>query len=188
MWRFFSVAPEQQALVDRVRSSPMWSGLLSEPRWVAWYPKPRPNGGFDKAPIGATNDPSSWATFDEVCARLRGGQGLGYALYGSDLHGWDLDYVRSVKTGLVCNEAQLLLSRFGSYAEYSVSGSGIHVLTRGEVRGKSLDEPHLQYWNLLAKDNDRLALRDEVGEGWPEVALVLGAPLLSQDAEGLAWT
>jgi len=48
---------------------------------------------------------------------------------------------------LVCNEAQLLLSRFGSYAEYSVSGSGIHVLTRGEVRGKSLDEPHLQYWN-----------------------------------------
>src|SRR6476660_6298041 len=41
----------------------------------------------------------------------------------------------------------VLLSRLPSWAEYSVSGQGIHILFKGNVRGKQLGETCLQYWN-----------------------------------------
>ena len=39
------------------------------------------------------------------------------------------------------------LSRFGSFAEVSISGKGLHVITKGSVRGKQLTTTMLQYWN-----------------------------------------
>src|SRR5579864_8047265 len=41
----------------------------------------------------------------------------------------------------------LLLSRLPSWAELSVSGQGLHVFFKGNVRGKQLGETCLQYWN-----------------------------------------
>jgi putative DNA primase/helicase len=120
--------------------------LRREKRWCAWFQGDRkPDGHFAKIPRGSHSEPDTWSTFADV--QLQPGDGYGYNFRGGDLHPWDLDHVRNPITGAICAEAMLLLSRFKSFAEYSVSGCGIHVLTRGEVRGHQLSEQCLQYWN-----------------------------------------
>ena len=139
---------EQQQLAERIRNS-AWKEFLLEPRWCAWFHGDRkPDGdGFAKVPIGSHNDPATWSTFDELCAKLKPGQGFGYNFLHGELHPLDLDHVRNPNTGQLCNEAMLLLSRLQTYTEISISGRGLHVLFKGKVRGHELKETFLQYWN-----------------------------------------
>ena len=122
--------------------------MLSEKRFVRFFLKAKPEGGTAKIPLGNHSDPNTWSTFDECVKQLENAdQGIGYCFLGGDIHGLDIDHCRNPRNGQLCNEAMLLLSRIPSWAEYSVSGAGIHVLFKGQVRGKQLTETCLQFWN-----------------------------------------
>lgn len=122
--------------------------MLSEKRFVRFFLKPKGNGLTAKIPLGNHSDPATWDTFENCIAKIENdAQGIGYNFLGGELHPFDLDHCRNPRTGAICNEAMVLLSRLPSWAEYSVSGTGIHVIFRGNVRGKELVETCTQYWN-----------------------------------------
>ncbi|MHB8218168.1 MAG: AAA family ATPase [Candidatus Sulfotelmatobacter sp.] len=131
------------------------SEMLAAKRWMRFFVKNKPDGkGTAKIPLGGSGgegnhaDSSTWSTFDEAVAAIENDQqGLGYAFFEGEIQGLDIDHCRNAKTGQICNEAMMLLSRLPSWAEYSVSGQGIHVLFKGNVRGKQLGEQCLQFWN-----------------------------------------
>jgi len=140
--------------------------MLAAKRWMRFFLKPKPEGGTAKIPLGNHADESTWSTFDECVAAREHGQGLGYAFYGSDIQALDIDHCRNPKTGQICNEAMLLLSRLPSWAEYSVSGQGIHVFFKGNVRGKQLIETCIQYWNPKNSPRFFALTCDMVGEAF----------------------
>jgi P4 family phage/plasmid primase-like protien len=123
--------------------------MLLEKRFVRYFLQAKPEGGIGKIPLASHSDPSTWSTFDEAVAALEPGkeQGIGYCFLGGDIYAADIDHCRNPRTGQLCNEVMLLLSRLQSWAEYSVSGQGIHVFFKGNVRGKQLTETCLQFWN-----------------------------------------
>ena len=124
------------------------SEMLVAKRWMRFFLEPKPDGGTAKIPLGDHGKPETWDTFDNCVAALENDQqGLGYAFFGDEIYGLDIDHCRNPKTGQLCNEAMVLMSRMQSWAEYSVSGQGIHVLFKGTVRGKQLSETCLQFWN-----------------------------------------
>jgi hypothetical protein len=122
--------------------------MLAAKRWMRYFLKPKPEGGTSKIPIGSHSDESTWDSFDGCVAALENDQqGLGYALTGGDIHCVDVDHCRNPKTRIITNEAMLLLSRLRSWSEYSVSGQGMHVFFKGNVRGHQLTEQCLQFWH-----------------------------------------
>ena len=128
--------------------------MMAECRWVRFFLKNKEGGGTAKIPLGARlgergdhADESTWGTFNECVKNLENDQqGIGYVLTGGDIHCLDIDHCCK-KDGIPCNEAMFLLSRLGSWSEYSVSGQGIHVFFKGNVRGKQLSETCLQFWH-----------------------------------------
>lgn len=164
------VTPEQATLIDKIRKS-AWKDYLQEPRWCAWFQgKPKPDGdGFAKVPMGSHSDPQTWCTFDELCAKLTPGQGIGYNFLEGDLHPLDIDHVRNPKTGMICPEAMLLLSRLQSFSEVSISGRGLHVVFKGQVRGHQLGETCVQYWNPAKAPRFFTVTGDVVGEAFSTI-------------------
>jgi hypothetical protein len=144
--------------------------MLLEKRWVRYFLKPKSEGGTAKIPLGNHSDPNTWSTFDECVAKIENDQqGIGYNFLGGSIHGLDIDHCRNPRTGVLCNEAMLLLSRLPSWAEFSVSGQGIHVLFTGHVRGKLLTETCLQYWNPKNSPRFFTITCDMVGEAFKEL-------------------
>lgn len=123
--------------------------MLQEKRWVRYFLKPKAEGGTAKIPLGNHSDPATWSTFDDAVKAIEPGkeQGIGYCFFGGEIHALDIDHCRNPETGIICNEAMMLLSRIPSWAEYSVSGQGMHVFFKGTARGKELRTQCLQYWN-----------------------------------------
>ncbi len=140
--------------------------MLAQKRWVRYFLKPKPEGGSAKIPLGNHSDSSTWETFNMCAAMRENGQGIGYCFLGGDIQALDIDHCRNPKTGMVCDEAQRLLSRLPSWAEYSVSGQGIHLLFKGNVRGKQLGETHLQFWNSKNSPRFFALTCDLVGEAF----------------------
>lgn len=164
------VTLEQATLIEKIRKS-AWKDYLKEPRWCAWFQgDPKPDGdGFAKVPLGSHSDPKSWCTFDELCARLKPGQGIGYNFLGGDLHPLDLDHVRNPQTEMICPEAMVLLSRLQTFSEVSISGRGLHVIFKGNVRGKQLGETCVQYWNPKNSPRFFTITGDVVGEAFSTI-------------------
>jgi len=142
------------------------SEMLKEPRFVRYFLKSKPEGGTAKIPLGNHSDPATWSTFDDAVKQLEKGQGIGYCFLDGEIHGLDIDHCRNPKTGQLCAEAMVLLSRLSSWAEYSVSGQGIHVFFKGNVRGKQLGETCLQYWNPKNSPRFFALTCDMVGEAF----------------------
>jgi putative DNA primase/helicase len=102
-------------------------------RWVIWKPELR-HGKLTKRPIGAkVNAPHTWRSFDEArAAALATGANVGVGVVlGNGIIGIDFDHcvIDDVPHVVVSNT----VGRLGSYAEKSPSGSGVHVLIRGEI-------------------------------------------------------
>lgn len=103
-------------------------GLAARPIWVAWNDE----GGrkVPKSPHGGSarsNDPATWGTYDQAAetAAKCGYSGVGIML-GDGLGGVDLD--GAVKDGEIEPWALEIIEEFGSYAEISPSGTGVHIL------------------------------------------------------------
>lgn len=131
-------------------------------------------GGYDKPPVnpftmrnGSSTDATGWATFDECNARIgkianvkyKGGKiieqavfGVGLVLDAAGLVGVDLDHVidrDATGKATARDEAKKIIRHIRTYAEVSVSGTGIHLLAKGRKPGadvcKVLNEDGSEY-------------------------------------------
>jgi putative DNA primase/helicase len=122
-------------------------------QWVLWkaVPKVKQDGTteFTKEPRqshhrdrkASSTDASTWSTFEQTMSAFNVAQvfhdaegpavhGIGFVL-GGGFAGIDIDNAISGK--LVTDEANELIEKFSSYSEKSPSGTGIHIIVKGDV-------------------------------------------------------
>lgn len=116
--------------------------LRDRPQWVCWASRRR-DGKQTKVPLNpdtggfaSTADPATWGSFD---AALMGAtrpnvDGIGFVFTDEDPYvGVDLDDCRDPATGQLSDVAVEIVMRLQSYTEISPSGTGLHVIARGEL-------------------------------------------------------
>lgn len=116
--------------------------LRHHEQWVCWASRER-NGKRTKIPIdpstgafASTADPDTWSTFDGALSHLRSPDvtGIGFVFTSDDPYvGVDLDDCRDAETGKLTDDVVSIVKRLGSYTEISPSGTGLHILVRGEL-------------------------------------------------------
>ncbi len=121
--------------------------LTERPQWVCWRLELR-DGKTTKVPYtpgtlrrASTTDLMSWRTFSEALAAYEAGEppydGIGFCFCSADpFTGIDLDHCRDPETGAVEEWAQkIIVSVQEGYVEASPSGTGVHIIVEGVVRG-----------------------------------------------------
>jgi putative DNA primase/helicase len=138
-------------LTDEKKILRVKAGLIPEemkqaPRWVCWaaVEKVRNDGTrhFTKEPRQArdpsrkasSTNPATWSDFQAAMAAYEAGtaSGIGFVL-GDGWAGVDLDDVLNAEGNGVTREAEEIVGRLDSYTEWSPSGTGAHVIVRGDV-------------------------------------------------------
>jgi putative DNA primase/helicase len=138
------VAPNKQLLLVKVESIP--EELRARPQWVVWKAvgdKP------DKVPYSArtgrrasSTDLLTWSTFQDVLEAYENGDyaGLGFVFSSADPYtGIDLDDCVDAD-GEIALWALEIVRYFDSYTELSATGSGLHIIVRGEVPNRRKGE------------------------------------------------
>lgn len=116
------------------------------PQWVNYRLIEKPDGGYDKPPFdsrtgrgASSTDLMSWVSFERAREAVEGGKydGVGFVLCSADpFVAVDLDNVRNPETGEISERARRIMGRFeDAYVEVSVSGKGVHIVTRGRYKG-----------------------------------------------------
>lgn len=107
-------------------------------QWICWkhevvkdretkVPK-NPKAGYD----ASSTNPETWTSYTEACSQAPSYDGLGFVFTENDgIVGIDLD--DCVEDGEIKPWAITILHDLDSYAEYSPSGEGIHIFTKGEI-------------------------------------------------------
>lgn len=125
--------------MDRYENIP--ADLKGLNQWVCFKLEPNEKKGKpDKIPYSPktgykakANDPGTWADYDTAIKALNAGGYDGIGLeFGSGIFGVDLDHVIA-QDGSIDPAAQDIIETLDSYTEYSPSGSGVHILCRGEI-------------------------------------------------------
>jgi putative DNA primase/helicase len=127
--------------------------LARLPFWVAYREEQR-GDRKTKVPISprtgghaSVTDPDTWADLEKALAAQ--GDGIGFVLNDEDpllepIAGVDLDGCVG-PNGEIAPWARRIIEALNTYAEFSPSGSGIHLFARGSLpadgRKKTLDEP-----------------------------------------------
>jgi hypothetical protein len=116
--------------------------LKQQSRWVCW--KLTKVSGKDKptkvpyAVSGrkaACDDPSTWSTYAECMAVVSRFSGVGCVL-GESIFGVDIDECCDAVTGKFTPESREIVIALDTYAEYSYSGDGCHLLGLGDLDEK----------------------------------------------------
>jgi primase-polymerase (primpol)-like protein len=123
-----------------VRAEGIPKELKVRPQWVVWKAvgeKP------DKMPYSprtgrkaSSTDLITWSTFEEAYSvyEREGCAGVGFVFSSADpFTGIDLDKCVDPRTGEVAAWAMEIVRFFDSYTELSATGTGIHVIVKGEV-------------------------------------------------------
>lgn len=111
-------------------------------QWVCWKSEPR-DGKTTKTPINPktggyamSNNPATWGSFEMAVNMSKNFNGIGFML-GNGIFGIDLDdmdeEIEKYKNGDSENVIAEFIYTLESYAEYSPSGKGIHILCKGEL-------------------------------------------------------
>ena len=129
--------PKKRLLSVKAESIP--KELKARPQWAMWRAvgeKP------DKVPYSArtgrrasSTDLMTWSTFEEALEAYERGEfaGLGFMFSSGDPYtGIDLDNCVD-ENGQIALWALEIVHYFGSYTEFSVTGTGLHIIVRGEV-------------------------------------------------------
>jgi putative DNA primase/helicase len=114
--------------------------LKARPQWVMWKAvgdKP------DKVPYSASDglkasstDLLTWSSFEEALEAYEDGEyaGLGFVFSSGDPYtGVDLDNCVDDQTGEIAPWALEIIRYFDGYTELSASGTGVHIIVRGNV-------------------------------------------------------
>ena len=120
--------------------------LRVRPQWVVWKgvgEKP------DKVPYSArtgrkasSTDLMTWGTFEEALEAYEDGEyaGLGFVFSSADPYtGIDLDNCVN-EDGEIALWALEIVRHFDSYTELSATGSGLHIIVRGDVPNRRKGE------------------------------------------------
>jgi len=87
----------------------------------------------DGSPASST-DAATWSTFDQAAAAADRFDGIGFVFSADDpFVGIDLDACRDAATGIVAPWAQAIVDDLATYVEVSPSGTGLHLIARGEL-------------------------------------------------------
>jgi putative DNA primase/helicase len=137
-------APKKRLLLVKVEDIP--EEIRVRPQWVVWKAvgdKP------DKVPCSArtgrrasSTDLLTWSTFQEALEAYENGgyAGLGFVFSSADPYtGIDLDDCVDAD-GEIALWALEIVRYFDSYTELSATGSGLHIIVRGEVPNRRKDE------------------------------------------------
>jgi len=118
--------------------------LVSCPQWLCWREQER-DGKSTKVPLDPTTgsyasatDPSTWAGFETARTYAETGNvaGIGFVFTDDDpFVGVDLDDCRVPETETTLDWAGDIIDTLDSYTEVSPSGTGYHVIIRGELPG-----------------------------------------------------
>lgn len=124
----------------RFQLSSIPTPLRSRPQWVVWkYGQLKPNGKRAKIPFDAqtgmaasTTDPATWSGFEQAATVYKAGGyiGVGYVLKEDDPFTF-IDLDNCIRNGELAPDAMATITRFASYTERSVSGSGVHIVVEG---------------------------------------------------------
>jgi len=117
-------------------------GVREREQWVCWREEER-DGKPTKIPVtpgaggfASSTESDTWSDF-ETALEYTGTEhadGIGFVFTDDDpVVGVDLDDCRDPETGDVDDAARDIIERFDSYTEVSPSGTGYHVLLRGEL-------------------------------------------------------
>ncbi len=134
----------QQRLDNLAKNVP--AEMKAMPHWcVLKIYKDKETGAYKKFIVNANNpeggwanhkDATTWTTFDKAMeyARANNGAGLSFAIKDSGFNAFDVDHCYDKESKTFNAAAQKLLNNLpNSYAERSVSGTGLHVLTKSQV-------------------------------------------------------
>lgn len=116
--------------------------LKSMPHWICWSMVER-DGKNTKIPVNPktggnakSNDPSTWTSYEEAVKASEKYSGIGFML-GAGIFGIDIDDIEeditAYKSGDEGNVVAEFIHSLGSYAEYSQSGKGIHIICTGKL-------------------------------------------------------
>lgn len=111
--------------------------LRALPQWIAWAYQPKTDGKPTKIPLSprtgrkaSSTDPKTWGTYRDSLGVL-GADGVGFVFTATDPYvGIDMDNCVSA-SGRIHPAANEVTRRVGGYVEFSPSGRGLHVITRG---------------------------------------------------------
>ena len=118
--------------------------LKAQRRWVLWRLETR-DGKETKVPYQAdgrkadSTDSATWMTYAEVDAHRSRFSGVGVVLGevdGVSVWGVDIDACCDAVTGKFTPESREIVIALDSYAEYSPSGTGCHILGVGDLHGR----------------------------------------------------
>jgi putative DNA primase/helicase len=103
-------------------------------QWICWRYEKDEKGKLTKVPYqlngrskASTTNPKTWSTFDDAFRASPQFSGIGF-VFNSDYTGVDLDHAIN---GSIKNWAAELISKFPTYAEFSPSGEGVHLISQG---------------------------------------------------------
>lgn len=131
--------------------------LTERPQWVCWRLEEREDE-WTKVPYSAisferasSTDLLTWATFDEALAAytVGGFDGIGFVFCSADpFCGIDLDDCRDPETGAVEEWARKLINSVQEgYVEVSPSGTGVHIILEGVVRGGAVKKRPIEMYS-----------------------------------------
>ena len=111
-------------------------------QWLCWRVEER-EGKPTKVPYSpitgqraSSTNPETWAGYQEAlrACKEQGYGGIGFVFTPEDdLCGVDLDGCLDPETGEIEGWAQEVIGELDSYTEISPSGTGVHILVRGEL-------------------------------------------------------
>ena len=138
-------APDADAFPDALTRTPHWVGWkwgtrdgkrTKLPMNPHWRPDLTEAERVEIKYNASTTDPATWADFATARAfALRHGYGLGFIL-APPFVGIDLDHCRDAATGDMSTLGVSVLSNLDTYAEVSVSGTGVKAIAYGEKPGE----------------------------------------------------
>jgi putative DNA primase/helicase len=111
--------------------------LKQQKRWVLWKLETVLNTRGELVPTkvphmrggahASSTDRTTWCTYAEAQAAVEGFNGVG-VMMGEGLGGTDLDHCVDASTGRIMPWAREIIISLDSYAEFSPSGGGVHIL------------------------------------------------------------
>jgi hypothetical protein len=131
----FIPLPEASAFPPDLLTLRHWVAYDLEKREQGWTKVPKDARSNGQGRNARSNDSQTWTTFAEAYAfAKRRGLGLGFML-APPLVGFDIDDCRDPETGELSSLAASVLGEMDTYAEVSVSGTGIKGIAYGTKPG-----------------------------------------------------
>lgn len=129
---------DKRAFIDRVRSN-FPDKLIELDQWVCWRVETR-DGDPTKVPYAInglraeSDNPATWAKFDEVCAAYLSGNyaGVGFMFSEHDPYA-GIDFDKCVDGQEIDPRRAGWMRQLDSYSEYSQSKTGIHTIVIGHL-------------------------------------------------------